>query len=375
MNIITVLLKLITIFIGLCGFGLLVAIHEFGHFLFCKLFAIRTPSFSIGYGPTLISKKIGDTLFSLSLLPFGGYVEIAGNEEVGQGEQLHAHDNDEGSFKNKKLYQKLLVMGGGIIANIGLCYIILLIVFLIGAPASPWLSPYTTSNIIEKVNTLKDPELLLMAGDVIKKIDSVDVSTQPQTIVTLIKKSPCQTFMFEVERASIPLSLPVTVHACSCKPDASGYLDISLKAQAITSLPLGHALYASWTVMSHLAFTIFRSIKMMCERVTLQGAGGPLLILTEGIKTAESGFLLFTLLIAFLSVNLAIVNLIPLPILDGGQMLTLIIESIIGKELPEKTRMVVHLVCWGLMILLMLYLTYQDILALIPTIKGWFIHA
>src|SRR5438876_2487139 len=92
--------------IALLGIGFIIAFHEFGHFLFCKLFNIRTPSFSVGFGPRLISKRIWDTEFSLSLMPIGGYVEIAGAQEVGQGEQLEAASTDEHSFKTKPWYQK-----------------------------------------------------------------------------------------------------------------------------------------------------------------------------------------------------------------------------------------------------------------------------
>ena len=79
------------IFIGLVGINFLVGFHELGHFLFCKLFKIRTPTFSIGFGPFLASKKIGQTTFALSAIPLGGYVEIAGSAEMGQGEQKDAH--------------------------------------------------------------------------------------------------------------------------------------------------------------------------------------------------------------------------------------------------------------------------------------------
>src|SRR5579872_2199524 len=82
---------------GLFGVGFIIGFHELGHFLFCKLFNIRTPSFSIGFGPKLISKKIGETEFSLSAIPLGGYVEIAGAAEVGQGEQKDAQATDEHS--------------------------------------------------------------------------------------------------------------------------------------------------------------------------------------------------------------------------------------------------------------------------------------
>jgi len=97
---------------GILGIGFLIGIHEFGHFLFCKLFKIRTPSFSIGFGPKIFEKQIGETLFKISAIPFGGYVEIAGSAEVGQGEQKEAYAKDEYSMAVKPYWQKMLVMAG-----------------------------------------------------------------------------------------------------------------------------------------------------------------------------------------------------------------------------------------------------------------------
>ena len=93
--------KLIPFIYALIGLGLLIAIHEFGHYVFCKIFKIHTPTFSIGMGPTLFQRKIGTTLFKLAAIPLGGYVEIAGMAEVGQGEQEHANDSGPQSFCNK----------------------------------------------------------------------------------------------------------------------------------------------------------------------------------------------------------------------------------------------------------------------------------
>ena len=114
--------SLFFIIIGIMGIGFLIGFHEFGHFIFCKIFHIRTPSFSIGMGPRIFKKKIGETEFALSLLPLGGYVEIAGAAEVGQGEQKEAYSTDQNSFASKPYYQKMLVMAGGIVFNLMFAY-------------------------------------------------------------------------------------------------------------------------------------------------------------------------------------------------------------------------------------------------------------
>ncbi len=133
--------NLFTIAAGLVGLTFLVTFHEFGHFLFCKLFKIHTPSFSIGLGPYLYSKKIGDTVFAISAIPAGGYVEIAGAAEVGQGDQAHAGRQDHYSFASKPFYQKFLVMSGGILANLLFAYVAIIGVCWAGLPQSPLAYP------------------------------------------------------------------------------------------------------------------------------------------------------------------------------------------------------------------------------------------
>ena len=110
-------MKLLPLAYALIGFGLLITVHECGHFFFCKLFGIRTPTFSIGMGPTLYQRNIGQTNFRLALVPIGGYVEIAGMAEVGQGEQAHAEDAGPDSFSSKPFWQRFLVLIGGILFN------------------------------------------------------------------------------------------------------------------------------------------------------------------------------------------------------------------------------------------------------------------
>src|SRR5579862_8339355 len=127
--------NLIFIFPALIAVGFLIGFHELGHYLFCKLFNIHTPSFSIGFGPKLISKQIGDTQFSLSAIPLGGYVEIAGAAEVGQGDQSHALSTDERSFAHKPYYQKMLVMFGGIMFNLIFAYTALIFLYSVGLPS------------------------------------------------------------------------------------------------------------------------------------------------------------------------------------------------------------------------------------------------
>ncbi len=359
------------IIIGLLGFSLLVGIHELGHFIFCKLFGIHTPSFSIGFGPKIVSKKIGDTLFSLSLIPFGGYVEIAGNEEIGQGEQKHSHQDDAASFKNKPLYQKILVMSGGIICNILLCWVILFFLFFKGAPPSPLLAPYTISTTVEKANAsgthIDSP---LQDKDVIIAIDQTNVLNNYELFSSIIQASANKTVVLEIERNGTIIKQPVAVYLC---PQTNkGFLDIAPATHSAPSLSIISSIIAASTMLPKLAILFFDSLKTLCAQRSLQGVGGPLMIMSIITQTAQKDFSLFLLFIAFISIQLAALNILPLPIFDGGQIMTLSIEKLIGRAIPEKISYFIQIGSWIAVLTLMIYLSYTDILRIFPALKNIF---
>jgi len=180
--------KLLISFVGIIGLSFLIGLHELGHFLFCKLFRVHTPSFSIGFGPHLISKKIGDTEFSLSAIPIGGYVEIAGIAEVGQGKQKEAHRYDKYSFATKPYYQKLLIMSGGIIFNVLFTYFVLCLLFALGLPKTEMLYPINAKSVIEMVAKGSAAEKAgLQTGDRILKINQIDIQ-ENENVENLIKE-------------------------------------------------------------------------------------------------------------------------------------------------------------------------------------------
>ena len=175
--------------LGLIGINFLVGFHELGHFLFCKLFNIRTPTFSIGFGPIFASKKIGDTTFALSAIPLGGYVEIAGAAEVGQGEQKDAHARDKGSFAIKPYCQKLLVLFGGILFNFIFAYSALIFLFLVGLPKTEFLYPRNAKPIIHEIKEDSAAQRAGFAiGDRIISINGQNIGENGLKAYTLINE-------------------------------------------------------------------------------------------------------------------------------------------------------------------------------------------
>lgn len=199
------------IMVGVMGIGFLIGFHELGHFLFCKMFNIRTPSFSIGMGPRILTKKIGETEFALSLLPLGGYVEIAGSAEVGQGDQKDAHSTDERSFAVKPYYQKMLVMAGGIFFNLLFAYFALAALYFVGMPRTSFLYPFGASTVISTIEP-ESPAALqnLQPGDKILSINNQPVADAAD-VITLLKDLPDTPARFTLERNGQTQELNITI--------------------------------------------------------------------------------------------------------------------------------------------------------------------
>jgi regulator of sigma E protease len=346
---------------GLAGIGFLIGFHELGHFLFCKLFNIATPSFSIGMGPKIFSKKIGETEFVLSAIPLGGYVEIAGAAEVGQGEQKQAHSKDQYSFVHKPYYQKMLVMAGGVIFNLIFAYAALAALYFVGMPKSALLYPSNASTMIAMVEVDSPAaKAQLQEGDVVKAMDGTEITSALQ-LIDLVKKQPNTEHIFIIKRAESTLELPVLLGERKVQDQIFGFLGIDFvipKYSFIDSIKMGIS-------STHLIIKqVWSALIGIFTLKNVGQVGGPLMVISQTVKGAEKGIKVFMLLLAFISVNLALLNIIPLPIMDGGQALLYTIEAIVGHSLPEKTRMMIHYICWIAVLALVVFLSVKDVLHL-----------
>lgn len=366
-DIIMAIKNLAFIAIGIVGIGLLIGIHEFGHLLFAKLFGVRAPSFSIGMGPALWRKKIGETEFKVCAIPVAGYVEIAGLAEVGQGEQQDASATDEGSFSKKAWWQKIFILGGGIFFNVVLAYVIFTLLFMTGMPKSLFYQADSMKPIIASMREgACTPPVNLVCGDEI-----VAINQQPVTNVLEVIKH-----LQEHKGVAITLTIKrnqelITLNAT---PDNKGSIGIaSYQPQTITSQGPIDAIVSSWQLTTDVVSKTVMSFASLFSKRTLDGVGGPLLIITLLVNNAKQHFAVFLFFLAFISINLAILNLIPLPITDGGQIVLTTIESIICRKIPEKVLLAIHYVSWAFIMFLAVYLTIKDFIWLFwPKIKGWF---
>jgi len=206
--------------------GFLIGFHELGHFLFAKFFNIRVPSFSLGFGPKLISKKIGDTEFSFSAIPFGGYVEIAGAAEVGQGDQKDAHAVDEGSFATKPYYQKLCVMIGGIFFNLAFAYFAMTLLFFTGIPKTPLIQKPIIA-AIQKESPAEKYDFAI--GDQIISIQNKPIENNVQQLQAILQPLALQEVNLTIERNGTIIEKTVIVGEKEINGTPIGILGVEFK--------------------------------------------------------------------------------------------------------------------------------------------------
>lgn len=356
------------IVVGIIGIGFLIGFHELGHFIFCKIFHIRTPSFSIGMGPRIVTKKIGETEFSLSLLPLGGYVEIAGSAEVGQGEQKEAKATDEGSFAVKPYYQKMLVMAGGILFNFIFAYLALSFLYFIGMPKTPLLYPLHASNHISSVEpNTPAAQYNLKDNDIILAINNKTVKNASE-IINILKDLPNKKTHLLIERDGQQKTIDVTVGSREVNKATTGFLGVEF---AIPRFGIMDSIKNGITATNYLISHIITAFKNIFVAREFDNLGGPLMVISQTIKGAEKGFKIFLLLLAFISINLAVLNIIPLPIMDGGQALFYTIEAIIRRPLNEKIREYIHYATWILLLILVVYLSIKDVITIFGLKEGY----
>lgn len=350
--------KIIPMALSVIGFGLLIVVHEFGHLLFCKIFNIYVPSFSIGFGPKIFEKKIGETTYRLAQIPFGGYVEIAGQEEIGQGDQLHAHDTSDRSYASKYYWQKVLVWLGGIIFNLLFAYVVFIGLFVFSS---------NTTNKISISNVGKDTPAAqagLQRGDFILAIDNFSLDNSKEdsqkNLLEIIQNNPEKEITFSIERAGEQKNLLVKLGSLKREDSTIGFLGASFPP-AIIKLPFPEAISAGIKTTNAWIFLIAKGLKDFFSKKSLAGAGGPVMIFAEGFKTAQHGLTALFIFLAIMSINLALFNLLPLGITDGGQLLFATLEFIIRRPLPTIVRTIINVISLVSLVALAAYLTYQDV--------------
>ncbi len=353
-----------TLFSFILVLGLLIFVHEFGHFIFAKLFGVRVLKFSLGFGPKVVGKVFGETEYVISAFPLGGFVKMFGENP---DEQEVASEERNVSFAHKPVWQRFLIVLAGPLFNLLFALVVFFLVFtFVGIPTS------VDTTRIGKVNE-DSPAARggMHVGDVIKKIDN-QKTTSWQDVLDSVKNSQGKQIEVVVQRGGEQRTLEI-VPAIDVVKNVFGekveerYMIGIMKADELTyeeSNIIGAFKTACLQTWMYISLTVMGFVKIIQRVVPASEIGGPILIAQIAGQQMKAGWLNLVYFISLLSVNLGLLNLLPIPVLDGGHLLFLSIEGVRRKPMNERAQIVAQQIGIGLLGTLMVFVFYNDIVRL-----------
>jgi regulator of sigma E protease len=335
--------------------GITILIHELGHFIFAKKVGIYVYEFALGMGPRIFSKKRknDETIYSIRLIPIGGFVQLAG-ESVDVDRDIPANMN----LQSKKWGERFITIIAGVMFNFILAIVLLFIIGLFyGVPNNKPLVHDVYKNYPAYLSGIQK-------GDIILKVNDVKVSNWDDILVRLELSDKTKPITLEVKHPN----------------DTTDVYNIELKKEIVNdqeTYRLGILIsdeksygvinairYAGQKIVSLFKIMFIVISNLITGRLGLDKVSGPIGIYKVVGTEAKAGFDSLIYLVAFLSVNIGFINLIPFPAFDGGRLLFLIIEKIKGSPVNSKVENTIHSVGFALLMILMVYITFNDLLKL-----------
>ncbi len=360
---------LFSLFSFLVVLSVLIFFHELGHFLAARRLGIKVLKFSLGFGPRLIGRTIGDTEYLISALPLGGYVKLFGEEpEKGEDAPTLSPEDQARSFAHAPVWKRIVIVAAGPVFNMLLAYLIFAGALAIGVPM--YVPEF--DSLMPVVETVGEDSPAKAAGikpgDRIVSIGDQKISTWIQ-MTEIIRRSAGKALSVVVERdhQTVPLTVTPamkTVEGEDGKTIEVGQIGIGksprgVKIEAANPLEAiykgGQATY-QWTYL-----TVEGLVRLAQGKLSKDNIGGPILIGQMSGQAASQGLGSLAFLIAILSITLGVMNILPIPVLDGGHLLFFVIEAVIGRPLSIRKREIAQQVGLALLLLLMALAFYNDI--------------
>tara|TARA_B100001758_G_scaffold172195_1_gene149184 strand:- start:1964 stop:3133 length:1170 start_codon:yes stop_codon:yes gene_type:complete len=373
--------------------GVLITIHEYGHFMAARSVGVQVERFSIGVPPRFLTIESVDsgylfrifffkraegswrwepvmekhierpgrvgsnTEYVIALLPLGGYVKMAGMIDESMDTKITYEENE---FMSKPLWAKIWILSAGVIMNTVLAFIIFASLGYYQGSAEVVDEPIVRETIADMPAELAG----MLPGDRIKKIDDNDIQTWEE-LTTIVKAKPDKEIKLVIERDGAIVNKLVTstrnIIPTKGGMDTVGVLGIYPEL-IYTSITLNEAVSIGWSRTIGSFVMIIESLRMLGSgEASVKDFGGPIMIAQLAGQTAEAGFVPFLTFMALLSVNLAFLNILPIPGLDGGHIFIHLVEFVIRKPLTLKTRIVIQQIGMAFLLLLMVTIIFQDI--------------
>lgn len=346
--------KVWPILLAILFFGFIIMFHELGHFLFAKLFNVQVNEFSLGMGPAIFKKKKGETQYSVRLLPIGGFVSMEGEDEESENER---------AFCNVKAWKRFIVIAAGGVVNLIMGVIVVAVMLatsgdLIGTPQI---------NFFHENAATADQGL--QEKDVIRKINGKTVFSE-YDISFLMARDKDGVFDFVVERNGEKVNVDGVRFDTKQNPDGTltiiyDFVIVGVKAN-VWNVIKGAAL-ESVSIARIVWISLFDLLTGQYGLSDLSGPIGTVSIIADTAQNAvaKTDYTPLFMMLALIAINIGLFNLLPLPALDGGRLFFLLIEMIFRKPVPRKYEGWIHAIGLGLLLLLMVVISFSDIVKLI----------
>ena len=345
-----------SILFAIIALGALIFIHELGHFIFAKTFGVGVEKFSLGFGPKIFGMKVGETEYLLSALPLGGYVKM-----VGEGDDAELSEEDRSrSFADKSPLKRIAIVAAGPVFNLLFAWVIFVVIFLAGVPT-------VTTKIGEVVAGKPAARAGMLKGDQITAVNGKAVKRW-EDFAKIIQEGKLAPLEIDVLRDKAPLKFTMVPESRTAKNLLGDTVTqpvvgvVAAGETVIDHFPPGEAIVRGstqcWSVIKLTALSLVRLVE---RAIPLDSIGGPIMIVKMAGQQAAAGGVNFLAFVALLSVNLGVLNLLPVPILDGGHLAFFLIELVIGRPVSKRAREIAQQVGLVLLISLMLLAFYNDI--------------
>ena len=334
-----------TIIYAIIIFCFLIFVHELGHFIVAKACGVKVNEFAIGMGPAIFKKQKGETLYAVRLFPIGGFCAMEGEDEDSE---------DDRAFNNKPAWQRALVLTAGSFMNLLTAVVLMIVIaFVVGQ---------ATTTVNEVLDDSPAYRAGMMSGDRIVEVDGTTVD-EWNDVITYIGESSRDTADIVVERDGAQQTLTAALEYD--KESGRNKIGITPEMKHSVAGSVGSGMKNTW----NMTVMMYKVIKQLFTGdVSVSELSGPVGIVYAVNQSAKAGVIYVVYLASLLSLNLAIMNMLPFPALDGGRLLFLLIRKITGKRITDAIEGKIHFIGIILLMVLMVYVTWNDIVKFIAPI-------
>jgi regulator of sigma E protease len=375
-----------TVILFIIILGALIFVHELGHYISAKKAGIRVDEFALGFPPKVVGKKVGETVYNLNLVPFGGYVKIFGDDADVMSDAAVSEEDKTRSFTAKSRWIQAFVLSSGVLGNIVFAWLLISISFMSGIPSS------AEGRYADNV---RDPKLMitsvlpdtpaanagLKGGDVIVSMTEDAPKNGVRTITNRFDGYDAETARVFIGEAKASLSIiyerakergTTRVTPREGIIEGKKAIGVGLDTVGMVRFNPVRAFYEgalmTWDLLREVTVGLFGFLKQaVMGQASLEAVVGPIGIAGLVGEARVLGFIYLLSFTAFISINLAVINLLPIPALDGGRLLFLAIEAVIRRPIPAKFTRAVNTAGFILLIAFMLFITYREIVKLVSS--------